>query len=290
MSLPLVLSLPLSLALAGCAEEDSPDVAKRDVVLSFAATVGELPADCSTTYTGLGTSGASAQLADARLFVSQVELRDASGAWTALTLDDSIWQSSDVALLDFEDGSGACADSGTEETNDIITGTLPAGAYDGVRFTLGIPFALNHIDATNAEPPFNVPGMFWVWQGGFKFVRVDWKVEGGEVPRWNVHTGSTACESIAPTVAPEAPCARPNLGSVTLGGFDIDADTIAIDLAQLVAAADLNLNTEATAPGCMSGSDEPAECAPVFAALGMDFATGTCDAECAGQSVFAATR
>lgn len=281
----LSLALAACCSLAACGDDEDTTAAEQDVLLTFAATVNGTPAACGTTYEHLGTSHATAQLADARMFISEIQLQ-ADGEWYDIALDDSIWQNQGVALLDFEDASAACADSGTTDMNNVVTGVVPGGDYDAVRFRLGLPFALNHVDATNAAPPFNVPGMFWVWQGGFKFLRVDWAVDGGELARWNVHIGSTACEAAAPTVAPENPCAQPNTDVLefAIGGT---TDTINVDLAALIAGADININTEDTAPGCMSGATEPAECAPVFSAVGLDFDTGACDAECVGQSVFA---
>lgn len=282
---PALLALPLALAACGD-DEGSDNGATREVSLSFAALVGDAPVDCDTTYSGLGTSDASAKVADARLFVSEIALRDADGTWVPVELETTDWQNSGAALLDFEDGTGACEDSGTAEMNGVVTGSVAEGTYDAVQFRVGLPFELNHVDATSAPAPFNVPGMFWVWQGGFKFLRVDWAVEGGEVARWNIHVGSTGCASDAPTIAPTSACSAPNTGVVTVEGVDIDADTLAIDLAALVAEVDLMGNIESTPPGCMSSPGEPADCGPVFAAVGLDFDTGACASECGDQTVF----
>ena len=275
-------ALLASLAFA-CGGEEPETL---DVSLAFEALVGDQAARCGVTFTGLGVTGAEAQLADARLFVSEVELQDAAGAWVPLELEqDGQWQVGDVALLDFEDKTGACADSGTPEVNAAVRGKLPAGEYRGVRFTLGVPFAQNHNDSAAAPAPLNTPGMFWVWQSGYKFLRVDWTVSGGAVPRWNVHLGSTQCQSEART-DPPAVCDRSNRARGLIEGFDPATDRVAIDLAALVAGADLAANQPETAPGCMSGPNEPEDCGPVFGALGMSFESGGCVGECAAQRVF----
>ncbi len=284
--LPLVSALALGSVAAGCGD-DIAEPATRDIALFFEATVDAAPASCSTLYAGLGGSAAEAQLADARLFVSQIEVRASSGEWVSLDLDSSEWQHDGVALLDFEDATGACADSGTSETNTAITGVAPAGEYDMVRFRVGVPFALNHLDSATAPAPFNVPGMFWTWQGGYKFLRVDWLVTGGAVPRWNIHIGSTGCESSAPTEAPADLCARPNLTTIEVGPLDLDTDIIAVELASLVAASDLVSNATDTPPGCMSSPGEPQDCDPVFTALGLSFDAGECVDGCASQALFA---
>lgn len=284
-----VLFLPLALLPLACGGTDAPTTAAtRDVRLTFAASVGGAPVACDRMYEGLGANGARAQLADARLFVSEVELRDPDGVWVPLELTDSDWQQRGVALLDFEDGEGACADSGTPETNFEVRGVAPDRAYTGARFTVGVPFALNHNDNASAGAPFDVPGMFWNWRGGYKFVRVDWAVDGGAIARWNVHLGTTMCVSDSPATAPSEDCGRSNRARVVLDELDPDADAVQLDLAALVGAADLVTNVPDSPPGCMSNPMEGSDCAPVFSALGLDFTNGGCVDGCAAQAVFRA--
>jgi uncharacterized repeat protein (TIGR04052 family) len=259
---------------------------EEEVTLTFAATVGGQVAACGTDYT-VGTGGATAQLADARLYVSGVQLRDAGGSWVDLTLDqDSVWQHEGVALLDFEDGTAGCADSGTSDLNGVVTGTLPAGTYTGLRFDVGVPFELNHLDSATAPSPLDSPGMFWAWQSGYKFVRVDWAVQGEGTSRWNVHVGATGCVSDASTQSPDEPCGRPNLGTIELADFDPAADEVAVDLGALISGVDVWADTAESPPGCMSSPAEPDDCGPTFGSLGMDFATGVCASDCEGQTVF----
>ncbi len=263
-----------------CADEESTT---QPVALEFAATVSGEALSCSVMYSGLGSTGARAQLADARFFASQVELRNAAGEWVAVALDTTPWQRPEVALVDFEP---ACSDGGTADTNTTITGRAPIDTYDAVRFVVGVPFELNHNDSATSPPPLNLESMFWTWRGGYKFVKVDWLVEGGVIPRWNVHIGSTLCVSDADVRPPDAECGRPNASSVVITDFDPDQDRIEVDLAALVAGADLTANTVDSPPGCMSNPMEPNECAPVFGALGLEFSTGTCTSGCDAQSLF----
>ena len=72
------------------------------------------------------------------------------------TEQDGLWQYENVALLDFEDKTGGCRDVGTVETNAQVVGTVPEGDYTGLTFDLGVPFELNHIDASTAPSPLNV--------------------------------------------------------------------------------------------------------------------------------------
>ena len=271
----------LLLALSACGDGPS----EHTVDLSFAARIGDQPASCGPTYT-LGVDGTEAQLADARLFVSDIALRDAGGSWHEVTLDeDGVWQSGGVVLLDFEDGSAACADSGTPETNDRVIGTLPAGTYEAVRFTVGVPFERNHVENTSAPAPLNAPGMFWTWQGGYKFVRVDLMLGGDEPSRWNTHVGSTGCVSDSAVSAPSEPCGKPNRATIELEGIGPDS-TIDLDLGALFADTDLLADTLDTPPGCMSMPMEPADCEHSFATLGLDFGSGVCSGDCSDQTLF----
>lgn len=261
----------------------STDASTEAVVLDVRATVGDALARCGTVYTGLGSSGSSAQLADARLFVSNLTLQNSAGQWQPVQLDASIWQHKGVALLDFEDATAACKDTGTPQTNQQLTGRVPAGTYTRLRLDVGVPFDQNHTDNALAEPPLSTPGMFWTWQAGYKFVRVDWQLQAGK--RWNVHVGATGCSSQSPVQGPKLPCARPNLARIEVALPSGPQATLQLDLGQLLQGVDLTADTTGTAAGCMSGQGEAADCAGSWQALGMDFATGSCVAGCAGQSI-----
>ena len=93
-----------------------------------------------------------------------VRLVDADGGEWPVTLDDDdLWQTDAVALLDFEDKTGTCA-NGTTPTNTVVKGTYDTGHdtvdFTGLRFKVGVPFALNHGDAATAPSPLNLSGLF----------------------------------------------------------------------------------------------------------------------------------
>jgi hypothetical protein len=78
---------------------------------------------------------------------------DQEGNSAAVVLDeDGFWQQHDLALLDFEDGQGACS-NGTTATNIRLSGRVRSGSYEGLRFTVGVPFDRNHSDPLTALPP-----------------------------------------------------------------------------------------------------------------------------------------
>jgi uncharacterized repeat protein (TIGR04052 family) len=190
-----------------------------------------------------------------------------------------VWQLENLALLDFENKTGTCS-NGTPATNTTLRGVAPAGAYDGLRFKVGVPFELNHADVTTARSPLNLSGLFWNWQGGYKFVRVDTEVENRDGP-FNFHLGSTLCDG-DPTTGGVTQCDYPNVIEVSLTGFDPREKAVWVDYAALIAEVDLATDS-GMAPGCMS-SPRDEECVSTFAALGLDIESGVQDP--AAQRVF----
>jgi uncharacterized repeat protein (TIGR04052 family) len=270
------LALFLALPLAACSDGD------RDVELTFQAMVGTEVAACGKSFTGVGTTLSTFTIKDFKMYVSDVVLLDRRGAATPLRLDqDERWQRDDVALLDFEDGTGGCSDEGTPETNLTIRGVAPSGEYTGVRFSIGLPEALNHLDAATAPAPLNSPGMWWSWKGGYKYVRLDVETRGN--PAYYLHLGATACDG--DSIAGYS-CAAGNIPRIELQGMDLDRSAIELDVAKLWADVDLDRQIDLRSdfvPGCMAFPGDP-ECPMVFSRLGMTPSGEVTDA----QSVFTA--
>lgn len=282
--LSFVLSLgliPLSVGCSSTSEETSPTPEatsptpeatatpypeEQRFEVQFEARVGDAPFACGTTYPDIGTSGSDFSPMDFRLYVSELALLDAADTEYPVTLDqDGIWQYQDVALLDFEDASGDC--TGTVERNLSVKGVTAGGQYAGIRFTVGVPFALNHQDASTAASPLNLTSMFWSWNGGYRFLRVD-GMSTGQTAGFAIHVGSTECEKDASGSI--SGCDNPNRAEITLTGFDPLKTPIQVDLAALFADLDIDLNTEGSAALCMSTANDP-ECWPVFASLGLPY-------------------
>jgi uncharacterized repeat protein (TIGR04052 family) len=257
------------------------------MTLNFVAAIGESMAVCGEDYPAVGADSATISFNDFRLYVSNIHLLTTDGDRVRFELEqDGVWQVDDVALLDFEDGTGGCAEIGNAALNGQVIGSAPAGEYVGLTFDMGVPFGLNHQDVTTAASPLNIAAMWWNWQGGYKFIRVDIMTDDPENPAWNLHVGSTGCESPAAVIPPEERCTRPNLPSVTLESFDFENDVIVADLASLLTGITLYESTPMP-PGCMSGFDDP-DCPALFANFGLTFDTGACadGGDCSGQMFF----
>lgn len=260
----------LALAHVGCASEEP--VGPRSFTIPFAPRVGDSPFACGESYSGLGESNSTVEALDFRLYVHDVTLVRANGEGVPLSLEqDGVWQRDGIALLDFEDGTGAC-DTASPETRTVVVGSaMDPGDIVGLRFTLGIPDALNHLDAATAPAPLNVQGLWWTWQGGYKFARIDVKTEAN--PAFYFHLGATSCDG---TVSAGFDCQFDNRSIIEIGGWSPDGGSVIVDLARLYAGSDLetlpDFQTDFVS-GCMAFSQDP-ECPPMFATLGMAFESG----------------
>ncbi len=299
-------TLAFLLALVPLAAASAAETQK--VELKFAAVVGDKAFACGQSYEHMGATGSRITPSDMRFYVSQVELLDDRGQPTPVQLDqDGVWQVENLALLDFEDGTGPCH-NGNPGLHSTITGTVPKGKYRGVRFTLGVPFDLNHADPTIAPSPLNISAMFWAWQSGYKFVKIDMATSGqpqddlgtetsmkdrvaqmeriakaataaptnapkSKPPQraagFSIHLGSTACASSSLTT-PAIECRNPNRVAVAFDHLDPAKNVIVADLGALVSDTNLDVNAPDSAPGCMSGVDD-ADCPAMMSAFGLPF-------------------
>lgn len=229
----------------------------REVVsIPFTVVINNEPVVCRTT-------GGRVQLTDFRMYVSSPQLGNQDGEFVNFgLLADDQWVSRDVAFIDLEDGSAQCL-NGTEATNAAMRGTVPEGVYRGLKFTIGVPFELNHQDPLRALAPLGDSAMHWHWRSGYKFLRAG--VQTGDT-NFFVHLGSAACKG---TVQNIEGCDRPNRVEVYLPNFE-PGDALQINLDRLF---DSFFSAEAVAASCSSGPAEQS-CNKVFANLGLDFATG----------------
>lgn len=224
-----------------------------DVAIRFAAEYKGVPVACDEQ---------GVALSDLRFYIHNIRLLDSSGEILPVQLvEDGLWQSESVALVDLEDGQGTCA-NGSPLVNATIRGKFAGGTTRGIRFDIGVPENLNHADPLQAVPPLDRTPMHWHWRSGYKFVRAGIAADEGGF--W-MHLGSSRCQG---TIGDIQGCMSPNRPVVELDGFDPLKHRIVLDLGALFASASM---TESGS--CSSGPDETA-CTGPFAALGLDFASG----------------
>lgn len=259
-----------------------PDQAPLAVNLQFAALINGQPFECGKSYPEVGSTKATLTPTDLRLFVSEVALVNSLGEAVPVKLtQDGIWQLDDIALLDFENGAGPCR-NGTVAVNTGVRGTVPAGQYRGLKFTVGVPFTRNHGDPTLAASPLNNTVMFWSWQGGYRFIKFDASSKPGAstveatdlgnfmaASGFSVHLGSTQCASTSATQAPVA-CKSPNRMMLKFDNYDPVKTVVAIDMGAALAATNVTVNARRSSPGCMS-FEKDADCNAVMDAMGLPY-------------------
>lgn len=255
----------------------------QSVNLRFEAVAGSQKVSCKEPIEGLGSTSQTARLQDLRFYVTGVKLvaRDGKSAAVKLKGNKSFQltkKGDSVSLIDLEDGSGACS-AGTRATNASIRGTVPKGTYTGIRFEVGVPYALNHTDIVSAPAPLNSAAMAWNWQYGRKFAKIEFADPGGATGSWPshsflIHLGSTGCTG-DPETGKAAKCSAINSPLVKLSKFNPSKQSIALDLKALLKGSDIapaasmgTMMDMEMDPGCMS---EPtlATCGPIFKAFGL---------------------
>ncbi|MCE9500657.1 MAG: metallo-mystery pair system four-Cys motif protein [Leptospira sp.] len=255
--------------------------------INFNVVSGTSNVSCSGTIAGTIAGTTNTTLKDLRFYVHDVKLITSSGSKADFTLtNDNKWQLASgsnaygsypgVALLDFEDGTNGCS-GGTTDTNKSIKGTSVVGNYVGVEFKIGVPFYLNHMDSTTASAPLNSAAMYWAWNSGYKFTKIEFTATSNNF----FHLGSQSCTGNS--TGPVNQCGIPNRPTISLtkssGSFNATKDVVTLDLNALYNGADATgtgINT------CMAGNTNAA-CQPIITNIGITPSTG---ASAATQSAF----
>ncbi|WP_157884369.1 MbnP family copper-binding protein [Paraglaciecola hydrolytica] len=148
-------------------------------------------------------------------FLSDLSIEQ-DGQQLFLPLTSNDWQTTNLALLRFT--KAQCADKKQQVLDDDVLAEQPFQSLQlavplalaettQLRFTLGLPFDINHLNPLSQPSPLNMPSMFWSWRGGHKFLRLDML---GEQDAWNFHLGSTGCTSASAMRSPQTECVHAN--------------------------------------------------------------------------------
>ncbi len=183
-----------------------------------------------------GAAG-GATLRSLQFYLYDIELVDETGAAHPLKL------AGPVALVDLTGPAGT-------PLAPSVQGTLTGGGaakYRAIRFTVGVPFGLNHANPLTASAPLDRGDLFWTWQSGYKFLRADFRVDGRES---SFHLGSTGCSSASALRPPAQPCAQPNRMRVELTGDPLKS-VVRFQTAAL--GATVCTGSYAHDPSCASG-------------------------------------
>ncbi|MEW9799321.1 MbnP family copper-binding protein [Alteromonas sp. CYL-A6] len=185
-------------------------------------------------------------------YVSKPELR-IDGKWQPVRFKNSPWQTNDVALLSFH---SLCNNAGAANTMlQLEASDKLMQLATNVRFTVGVPFEQNHANPLTQPSPLNDSSMFWSWQAGHKFMRLDLTNVASQ-HTFSYHLGSIGCESDAPVRPPAKACRFTNRVEMILPTTQLDSKLdLSLSMANLIAQVNLNASQ-----GCMFRTPEEAPC------------------------------
>ncbi len=146
------------------------------VELKINLRIGDQPMQFGQTYQT--PQGQRYQIDMLKFYISDVAL---------VRPDGSEVKVDGLALADFK------RDAPTQGVS-VLKMDVPAGQYRGIRFNVGVPRELNHLDAATQQMPLGVnSGMYWAWNPGYIFYRLEGTalLPGGN-QKWVVHMGSDA--------------------------------------------------------------------------------------------------
>lgn len=291
-SLKTGLAVAGALLLTACgggssssSNDSTNNATTTSLTIPFAAKAGTTDVSCDATLSGLGTSGDSGKISDFAFYIHGITLKTSDGKSVATTLDDNNFQDPQygVALLDFQDKTDACAGAAKTTNKEVkLKATVDPSTVTGIEFMVGVPSAANHHNASTSRAPYNRSGLFWAWQSGHKFMRLDvnptklvTKLDATTTKTFNLHLGSTGCTGDATTGA-VVTCTSPNRPTVKLEGVKVTGTTtnaIVLDYAKLISGTNINLDT-GSAVGCMSAQDDK-DCPAIFDNLGLAHSLGS---------------
>lgn len=210
-----ILTLLSLLVFAGCKETSIPIETvgnnAQAVTLQMSLKFGASPLTLGQKFvTAAGDTIAFNLL---KLFISEIELVDTTGR--GISVGDSVFY---IAL-----------------DNPAMAGgqiNLPfkaaPGLYRGIKFSVGVPYALNHRDAATLPEPLRsaVNEMYWSWNPGFIFHRIEGTVDSAGATRDFVyHIGLDNRKLVVP-LATLVGSAKTSFEVKTTGSnlFAVDAD------------------------------------------------------------------
>jgi len=201
------------------------------IKLTFIPSYNSHIISCGKSFT---IDGNEWRIDDFQFFVSDIAFQDKDGGWKTAPLKTNAKQTSRVALL----GQNCQQDQEVQQGSWSTTFTekLSISSYEKVKFTLGVPFELNHLNPLTQVSPLNDSSMFWVWQTGHKFARIEFE---NVTDSWLFHLGSTGCKSPSVMRTPKSQCIYPNtfqfelnLNGATQVTFDLAALTAHFKLSE----------------------------------------------------------
>ncbi len=186
-------------------------------------------------------------------YLSNPEVR-IDGKWQRVKFKQTEWQTPTTALLKFHSKCSAPENANDKIVLDVSEALMKLAT--NLRFTMGVPFKENHANPLSQPSPLNDSSMFWSWQNGHKFLRLDVSKTGQEQKKWSYHLGSVGCDAESAVRPPEKSCAFTNRVEFILPMTQLDTDLdLEVYVSNIFAQVDIN-----EAPSCMFDSPEEFPC------------------------------
>ncbi len=212
---------------------------------------------------------------DVSFYLSSIRLFTADEVVPLILLPND-WQNDSVALVHLSSKQ-------KEFSKATVQGLINANLnLKAIEFDIGLPFELNHAYPLQAQAPLNYSPMFWSWQQGYKFLRIDAK---SQKQSWVFHLGSEGCRSSSMMRPPQEACERVNKVTyrLNLDGEQAVSEInmhISLDELMKIPAGDVDGDVDVFCTG--KYQDNP-QCREIFSRLGMDVDTGRCLNQCEDQ-------
>jgi hypothetical protein len=154
--------------ITGCKEDSdpltpAPDAELHDIAIRFYPKFGSSALAFNKKY--LNAGGDSVQFTVLKFYLSEISLIDTTGKYIPMT---------GLSLVDFSTLTNGYVEVKTKG---------PDGTYRGITFSVGVPSSENHKDASTQAPPLGPnAGMYWAWNPGYIFHKVEGKADSVTTP------------------------------------------------------------------------------------------------------------
>ncbi|HEX6224984.1 MAG TPA: MbnP family protein [Chryseolinea sp.] len=165
----LLISCILGLCILGKSIAQSSSKGKQVGAAELIITpfVGAKPLYLDSVYTN--ANGERYAVKKLKFFISDVALAKAVGEEVTAR---SAQSKAGIFLIDFKESN---FDAGYGMQSYKIEFDVLEGEYSDIRFNVGLPRRVNHLDPSLAEPPLNIAqgDMYWAWNSGYIFLLVE---------------------------------------------------------------------------------------------------------------------
>lgn len=220
----------LFVSLSGCLQD------KRVDNIQFTLVAGQQQLHCEKS---IDIEDKHWNIEQFQFYISELSFQHKNGKWLSFPFVKNQFQTKDIALL-----GEHCLEKALANWEVKLSEALPIENIKTLAFTIGIPFAENHLNPLTQESPLNNSSMFWVWQTGHKFLRLEMS---SEESFWLYHLGSTGCSAPSALRPPQSECRQPNQVRIELDISEKSTPnvlTLEFDLLALLHNVALNDSTQ----------------------------------------------